>query len=180
MTKKSLPPILETARLRLRPPKLSDAETIFHNYAGDAEVTRYLSWKTNGSVSEVRKFMRQALKAQGLETELSWAITKREKDSAIGMIALRFERHRAEAGYVLAKSEWGKGYMTEALRTVIDFAFSLPHIYRVAAICDTENKASARVMEKAGMILEGRLRRFTFHPNISDEPRDVYCYAKTR
>lgn len=180
MTKKSLPPILETARLVLRPPKLSDAEAVFRSYASDNEVTRYLSWKTNSSVAEVKRFMRQALKTRGLDTELSWAITKRGEDSVIGMISLRFDKYIAEAGYVLAKSEWGQGYMTEALCAVTDFAFSLPNIYRVAAICDVDNRASARVMEKAGMSLEGRLRRFAIHPNVSEEPRDVYCYAKTR
>lgn len=180
MAKKTLPPKLETTRLVLRRPRLSDALEIFRNYASDAEVTRYLTWKPDASVAEVKRIIRQILEAQALDAQLDWAITRRGKDSVIGMISLRFEKHRAEAGYVLAKSEWGQGYMTEALRAVVDFAFSLPNIYRVAAICDTENRASARVMEKAGMTLEGRLRRFTVHPNVSDEPRDVYCYAKTR
>ena len=180
MTKKSLPPTLETTRLVLRRPKLSDAPEIFRNYASDAEVTRYLTWKPDASVAEVKRIIRQMLEAQALDAQLDWAITKRGNDSVIGMISLRFDKHRAEAGYVLAKSEWGEGYIPEALHAAIGFAFSLPNIYRVAAICDTENRASARVMEKAGMILEGRLRRFTIHPNISDEPRDVYCYAKTR
>lgn len=180
MIKKSLPPTIETTRLVLRRPKLSDALEIFRNYASDAEVTRYLTWKPDASVAEVRRIIRQILEAQALDAQLDWAITRRGKDSVIGMISLRFDKHRTEAGYVLAKSQWGRGYMTEALRAVVGFAFSLPNIYRVAAICDTENRASARVMEKAGMILEGQLRRFTIHPNISDEPRDVYCYAKTR
>ncbi len=67
--------------------------------------------------------------------------------------------------------------MTEILRTVIDWAFTQSEIFRVQAFCDLENPASARVMEKAGMAREGLLRRYVLHPNISDEPRDVYLYA---
>jgi RimJ/RimL family protein N-acetyltransferase len=70
--------------------------------------------------------------------------------------------------------------MTEAVRAVVEQALGLPHIYRVAAICDVENVASARVMEKVGMLREGVLRRAVLHPNISAEPRDAYIYARTR
>ena len=45
------------------------------------------------------------------------------------------------------------------------------------AVCDIDNLASARVMEKAGMQREGILKRWSVHPNISAEPRDSYCYA---
>jgi RimJ/RimL family protein N-acetyltransferase len=47
-------------------------------------------------------------------------------------------------------------------------------------VCDVDNIASARVMEKAGLTLEGRLRRWLVHPNISDEPRDCLGYARVR
>ena len=54
------------------------------------------------------------------------------------------------------------------------------NVTRVSGVCDVENLASARVLEKAGMLREGRLRRHTVHPNVSDHPRDVYLYARTR
>jgi RimJ/RimL family protein N-acetyltransferase len=50
----------------------------------------------------------------------------------------------------------------------------------VIAYRDTENRASARVIEKSGMRLEGLLRRHTVFPNVSPEPRDVFCFAITR
>jgi RimJ/RimL family protein N-acetyltransferase len=50
-------------------------------------------------------------------------------------------------------------------------------IFRIWAVCDVDNAASARVMEKAGMQREGVLRRWSVHPNISAEPRDSFCYA---
>ena len=55
-----------------------------------------------------------------------------------------------------------------------------PTIYRMAATCDVENKASARALEKSGFSREGLLRRYIIHPNISPEPRDSLLYALTK
>jgi [ribosomal protein S5]-alanine N-acetyltransferase len=97
------------------------------------------------------------------------------------MLAARIDgRHRVAVGYVLARSAWGKGYVPEALRAVIDVLWTRPEIYRVWAVCDVDNPASARVLEKVGMEREGVLKRYIAHPNVSEEPRDVYCYAFTR
>jgi len=72
------------------------------------------------------------------------------------------------------------GYMTEAVAGIIDWALKQESVYRVWAVCDVENLASAQVLEKAGMQREGILRRWTMHPNRSDEPRDCYCCAITK
>jgi hypothetical protein len=63
---------------------------------------------------------------------------------------------------------------------VVNWALSQPPIFRIGAVCDVENIGSARVMEKAGLVREGLLRRWLMHPNISDEPRDCFIYARTR
>ena len=157
---------------------MEDAEAIFNSYAGDEEVTRFLTWKPNGSVSEVEGYLRQLLAAQG-RNQFDWVIIKKSGGSLIGMIRAGLDKHKVELGYVLARDEWGKGYMTEAARAVMDFALAMPGVYRVWGQCDTENMASARVMEKIGMVREGRLSRAAIHPNISSEPRDSFYYAKT-
>lgn len=53
-------------------------------------------------------------------------------------------------------------------------------IWRVQAYCDVEHPASARVLEKAGLILEGTLRKFFVLPNLGEVPRDVFVYARVR
>lgn len=174
------PRIIRTERLLLRFPEMVDAEAIFDAYARDAEVTRYLTWRPNVSLAETEEFMRGRLEELKGGKKYAWLITRGEGQAGIGMIEISADRHRAMVGYVLARSEWGKGYMTEALRAVIGAAFMLPRVYRVWAVCDVDNIGSARVMEKAGMIFEGVLRRWAMHHNVSDEPRDVRCYALTR
>ena len=90
------------------------------------------------------------------------------------------ESFKPNIGYVLAQPYWGQGLMTEAARAVVEFAFADPRVFRVWAVCDVDNARSARVLEKVGMTREGVLRRWTVHPNISPDPRDVLCYSRVR
>lgn len=68
----------------------------------------------------------------------------------MGMIEARMDGHRVELGYVLARAFWGNGYMPEAAEAIVTWALNQPEIYRVWAVCNTENTASARVLEKVG------------------------------
>lgn len=101
-------------------------------------------------------------------------------DVAIGMIEARMQDTSIEIGYVLARSHWRNGFMPEAIQALTDEALNLTAIFRVDAACDTENTPSQRALEKAGFNREGRLERYTVHPNISPEPRDCFMYAKCR
>jgi [ribosomal protein S5]-alanine N-acetyltransferase len=174
------PETLETARLRLRKPLLKDAEVIFRGYARDAEVTRYVSWRFHCTVEETREFLRACLAAWEERKSFQWAIIRKEDRQLVGMISARVDGHKWELGYVLARPHWGRGYMTEVVRSLIEWALKQPEIYRVWAVCDIANLASARVMEKAGMTREGTLRRWSVHPNVSGEPRDSFCYSVSK
>jgi RimJ/RimL family protein N-acetyltransferase len=164
----------------LRKPKLADAEVIFREYASDPEVTRYVSWRAHTSAAETREFLSACLVAWDVGKAFQWVIERKEDRQLLGMIVARVEHHRWELGYVLAHRHWGSGYMTEAVKGLIDWAFARAEVFRVWAVCDIENVASARVLEKAGMQREGVLRRWSVHPNVSTEPRDSYCYAIIR
>lgn len=173
------PEILKTERLLLRPPAIEDAKLIFEQYAQDVEVTRYLVWKPHSSIEETQEFLLGCLSAWSDGDRFPWAILLKADNSLIGMVELRYE-HGATFGYVLGKKFWGCGYMPEAVRSLIDWALQQKSIYRVWSICDVENFASARVLEKVGMQRECVLQRWSVHPNISNEPRDCYCYAKVK
>lgn len=68
----------------------------------------------------------------------------------------------------------------EALTFLVDWSLSRPDIYRAWAFCDVANPASARVMEKAGLVREGLLHRWHVAPSLGPEPRDCLVYAKAR
>jgi RimJ/RimL family protein N-acetyltransferase len=67
--------------------------------------------------------------------------------------------HRAEIGYWLARPYWGQGIMTDAVGTYVRYAFRELEVSRLTAHVFEFNSASARVLEKNGFILEGRLRK---------------------
>ena len=172
------PTTLETPRLRLRPPTLDDAEAIFQKYAQDTEVTKYLIWQPHKSVDDTKAFMQYCILCWAEKSVFPWIIQRKGDGAIVGMIELRIDESKADLGYVIAREYWGKGYASEATKAVVDWAISQDEIYRVWATCDVENIASARVLEKAGMQREGVLRRWLVHPNVNDEPRDSYCYAR--
>jgi len=174
------PASLETERLRLRPPRLEDASEIFARYAQDPEVTRYLTWRPHKRIEPVQEFLRSLLTLRDQGAVLPWIVERRSDDRLLGVIDLRLQGFRAEVGYALARDAWGQGYASEAARTLVEWALAQPGIYRVWAVCDVDNPASGRVLEKAGMVREGLLRRWSVHPNVSDEPRDCWCYARVR
>ena len=172
---------LRTERLSLRPARSDDAQAVFDNYAADPEVTRYLQWRPQASLESVRTFLSACQQLGEAGKEFSWVIAETPLGAAVGMITLRLESAaRTQIGYVLARRYWGRGYMPEAARAVIAYGLHVLGRYRVEAYLDFENTRSARVLEKAGMQLEGRLRRYTVHPNLHSEPRDVLMFAACR
>jgi [ribosomal protein S5]-alanine N-acetyltransferase len=174
------PEHIETARLALRIPTLSDAAAIFNSYSHDAEVARHLTWQPHKNIHETESFLSDCIAAWGGNTRFPYVITLKDGGKVIGMIEIRINGFKADVGYVLSRRHWGKGVATEALRKLVDWALRQESIYRVWALCDVDNVASARVLEKVGMQREGLLRRQIIHPNISDEPRDCYCYAAVK
>ena len=172
-----MPKRMETKRLVLRVPRRSDAAAIFTDWAQDTEVTRYLTWRPHQQIQETEAFIQNCLSAWESETRFPYMITLKESGEVIGMIDPRIDGTKVGIGYGAARAYWGKGYVTEATRAVIDWAFQQPSIFRVYATTDVENIASRRVLEKVGMQCEGILRKYILHPNMSDEPRDSYMYA---
>ena len=175
------PQQLVTRRLRLRPPRAEDAEAIFRRYAGDGEVTRYLSWPTHTDVEETRAFLRYAEEGWEEGSNLPYLVERIDDGVLLGSTGLIVESPGCcSTGYVLARDAWGQGYATESLAAMIELAFAQPRVTRVYALCDAEHGASARVMEKCGMEREGLRLAHTVLPNLSPHPRDMLCYAKLR
>lgn len=178
------PPTFGTARLVGRLPRADDAPAVFAAYASDPAVTRYLAWRAYDRVEPLAAFLQEAAanwEKRDTPLPLAWLLCLKGTDTPIGSIGVTLEGNgRAMFGYVLAKKFWGYGFSSEALKWLVDWAIVQPSIYRAWAFCDVENPASARVMEKAGMVREGVLRRWHVAPTLGPEPRDCVAYAKVR
>jgi RimJ/RimL family protein N-acetyltransferase len=175
------PEKIYTKRLLLRKPMMEDASPIYELYAQDLEVTRYLTFEPHQSINDTKTFLKRCLNNWKKNLSFPWTIIRQTDKQLLGMIEIvNIEQSGIQLGYVLAKPFWGNGYMTESLKMVIDWSLTQNDIYRVWAICDLENTASARVMEKAGMQKEGILRRWARLPNFGEKPRDCFCYSTVK
>lgn len=173
------PEVIDLRRLRLRRPRISDAPAIFE-YASDPEVTRYANWPISTSLDSVTERLHGREAEWDSGVEFNWVLTLPQNDRAMGGIACSVSGHSGEFGFLLDRRYWGHGYATEASQAIVKWVFSIPSVWRLAATCDVENLASARVLEKVGLTREGVLRRAIIRPNLSDAPRDSFLYSKVR
>lgn len=112
---------------------------------------------------------------------LPWHMSICINDRSIGYVQSTsdHEEHKAEIGYCLARKFWGRGIMTQALKKSVKMVLKdFPEIVRLEAIVDVENIGSQRVLEKAGFIKEGLLRKNTFNKgSFIDEL--IYSFLST-
>ena len=152
---------IETQRLILRRFRVEDAENMYHNWASDPEVTRFLTWPEHASVEVTKSLLSLWVSRYEDGDYFNWAMEYKETGEVIGNISvvkLIEEIAAAEMGYCMGKAYWGQGLMPEALKAVMEYLFDVVGLNRIAASHDVNNPKSGRVMDKAGMKQEGILR----------------------
>jgi len=171
---------LETERLILRPVEESDVP-ILHPLIDDADVAAtMLSTPHPYPEHEFRAFINSARESLERRERYEMAIVLKETGLPVGAIRLfniAWEHSRAETGCWLGKKYWGNGYVTEATLRVVRFGFEELGLEGIHAHCLVENKASARVLEKAGLLLEGKIRHAV---KKGDEFHDVLLFGIIR
>jgi RimJ/RimL family protein N-acetyltransferase len=176
-----LPEEFETKRYLVRRIRPSDADAVFAGWSSDPEVTKYLIWAPHTDISQARDFAERGDRDWRDGVSFPAVISPLGAPrTLIGMVHPRPLARRVSYGWLIRRDHWGQGVASEVVAYAVDHALSHPAIFRAEATCDVDNIASARVMEKAGMVREGLLRRHGMHPNVSDEPRDSFLYAKVR
>lgn len=171
-------PTLESDRLILRPFLLSDAATV-QRLAGDRAVADTTLTVPHPYADGMAETWIASHEGAWTRHEMAtFAITEPEA-GLIGAISLRIElaHRRAELGYWIGVPYWGQGYATEAVRALITFGFGKLSLQRIYAQHFTRNPASGRVMERAGMRLEGTLRQHFFR---WDQSEDVAVWGLLR
>ncbi len=153
-------PCLETERLILRRLEMRDAADVFE-YSRDPLVAEHVLWDAHTSIGESRGYIRYMIRKYRSGEPSSWGIEEKASGRIIGTIGYMWyqrENRACEIGYSLSRAHWNRGYMTEALREVIDYSFRELSMHRVEAQHETANPASGAVMRKCGMSKEGTLR----------------------
>ena len=175
---KTRPTRLTTKRLCLREPRFSDWPWI-HEYASDPRFVRYVVWGPN-TESQTKAFLKNCLLQQKKKprSRYDWVIEEKTSGKVVGMCGFTVvstkDREGGAMGYGVNRTVWGRGYTTEAAKAMIHFGFQKLGLRRITSTCDVKNKASARVMEKAGMKREGLFRKNVFQKG---KWRDTFFYA---
>ncbi|MDO5562810.1 MAG: GNAT family N-acetyltransferase [Synergistaceae bacterium] len=168
--------ILTTDRLLLRPITTDDARAMYECYRGP-NVGPNAGWKPHESVDETREIIEQIFLANNV-----FGIVLREDNALIGSVGLIDDPKRDNdrtkmLGYSIGEDYWGRGYMTEAARAVVDDGFVRLGLDLISAYCYPENARSRRVLTKLGFRYEGTLALCEMIYN--GEVRANECYALT-
>ena len=168
---------IEAPRLVLRHFKPADLQA-FHAYRNDPEVAKYQGWD---SLSEERAlaFIEEMASLQpGVPGEwFQFAVELKASGLLIGDCTLKpdqEEPRQAEMGYTFARENQGKGYATEAVSALLDYAFGTLGLHRVCAFVICENVRSVALLERIGMRREGHFLQGFWHKG---RWVDEYLYA---
>jgi ribosomal-protein-alanine N-acetyltransferase len=151
---------IETERLTLRPFTKGDVQEVYENYGKDVKISKYISWIPCNTLEKCEQFINFNLKEYDSNPLFfSWTIIFEE--DIVGSIAIFNVDENSESGelgYSLGSKWWNKGLMTEAGKSVLNYAFNDVKFHRIFATFHEDNIASKKVLEKLSMKYEGKLK----------------------
>ena len=172
-------PTINANRVTLRPIDERDLDSLFTIFS-DPEVMRYWSSPPLKDQEAARALLSDIQDKFRRKLYFQWGVAHRADDTLIGtstLFHIESNNHRAEIGYALGRAHWGKGYIQEALRALLGYAFSELNIQRIEADVDPRNEASIRTLERLGFQKEGYLRE---RWKVNGEVQDALFYGLLR
>lgn len=163
---------LQTSRLHLRRITMADAQAYYERLGSSEEVTKYMCFQPHGDISDSVAGIEKHLRRYETGRNYRWVIALQETGALIGVIDLLAFRED-----MLGQDFWGKGYGTEALKAVMDYAFLKMEMERIEADHFDANGGSGTVMRKVGMTYQGTIPgKYEKNGIVYDAPQ----YAITR
>lgn len=169
---------LVTARLVLRDFRADDLTAVLA-YAGDPEVMRFMFYEPRDR-ADAEAYLARMLASQRETPRRLYelAVERRSDARVIGGCDLTLESEReADLGYLLGRAAWGQGYATELARALVTAGFEQLGLARIFSVCAAGHRASARVLEKAGLVHEATIPRYI---EARGRSWDVERYAVSR
>ncbi len=166
-------PQVGTSRLLLREAEADDLEAWAASIYADPEVVRYLPRREMTPLARAERTFARYTRLWAERPYGGWLVVDKVEGTLVGHCKLDYlpETDEVELGYALARRYWGRGLASEAARAATRFGFETAGLQRIMAVLLPENKASRRVLEKAGFVYEGNARYYDL---------DVAYYAISR
>ncbi|CAN6287318.1 unnamed protein product [Urochloa humidicola] len=176
----------EEVTVTLREFTASDADAeAFMTWASDPLVARFQRRDAYEHADQARRYIadhvlphpwyRAICLGSGSAAVVVGSISVNPAPAAAGDDGRRLPSIRASVGYRVARAHWGRGVATRAVRSAAEEVFAAwPWLVRLEAVADVENPASQRVLEKAGFVREGVLRKYIV---LKGRPRDMVMFS---
>jgi len=167
---------IDGRRVVLREVQPDDAPAIFA-YARDPQVTTHMDWAPHPDLATTHAYVESVIVAATSADRSSYelAVTLDGELVGMGRISVQDAEHRrGDIGYVLHRDRWRLGLGSEIAAALVGFGFTGLGLHRVWATCNPDNIASRRVLEKTGMVYEGRMRD---HMLVRGRFRDSLLFA---
>ena len=172
-------PKLESKRLYFRRMNLSYAKDI-HQIRSNNDVMKFMDVTRTKSVNDAKRLIRNVREDYKNEKGVSWAIIEKNLKSFIGYAGfwrMQPQHCRGEIGYALKPEYWGKGFMTEALKTIIDFGFHKMNLHSIEANVNPKNQKSKKLLKSLGFRKEAYFREnYLFEGKFLDS--EIYSLLK--
>lgn len=169
-------PILESERLRFRKLTDNDAPEILE-LRSDPKIMEFiprpLLIDLDGALAHI-KMINDNIDAN---TDINWAVTEKNNDKCIGIMGFfrtQPEHFRTELGYMILPKYSGKGYVTEAVKEILDYAFNQLNFHSIEATIDSRHIGSERVLIKNGFSKEAHFKENFYYNN---EFTDTVIYS---
>lgn len=156
-------PVLEGERIRLRRMEQTDAADLFR-YWSDPLVVKYMNVPVFTSVGETAEMINFLNGLSETEDTMRWGIELVQEQRLIGSCGFNTWElsgaYRGEIGYDVGRDYWRQGYMTEALRLILNYGFMTMGLNRIEALVDPRNSASRSILQSFAFHEEGLLREY--------------------
>lgn len=145
---------LETSRLYIVPSTMNDTEDILEILSDEDTMTYFVE----GTYVQEQV---EGILMKNEQTQEHYSIVLKDSNKVIGKISFHkwFMKETYEIGWIMNKEFTNNGYMTEAVKKVIEYGFDTLKLHRIVATCQPENIPSKRICEKIGMRLEGTFKK---------------------
>lgn len=153
-------PTLFSERLIYREINESDVEQVFQlrsNPENMKFIPRPLLKNHQDSLEHIKMIKEKTTNNEGI----NWVVCLKDDPKMIGLVGhyiIKPEHYRSEIGYMILPEYHNKGYVTEAVKTMIDYGFNVLNLNSIEAVIDPLNMASERVLQKNRFVKEAHLK----------------------
>jgi len=156
-------PVLNAGRVLLRRVSKKDSNGIYRCFS-NPDTMRYLGTPLDDPLS-ISGIVEDYMEGYDEGCSIVWALENRKTGEFLGTAGFEnfsFLDLKAETGFTLLESHQGQGYMSEALKSIMEFGFETIMLNRIEATIHPDNAGALKLVEKLGFSLEGRLRKSVF------------------